>query len=177
VPIDPWGAPPATDPWGAPPAEGDIAPAPEDEKVDDDRKPREREFDEEDNTISYDEYLAQLKDTTTSSIPKLEGVRGANEGAEEDVWGNVIEHKRNEDEEAYYVGKSKGSNKVRAEKKEKVFIEIDARFERPSRGGRGRGGDRGRGRGGRGGKGRGNVNGAPTSEVDVADETAFPSLS
>jgi hypothetical protein len=105
VPIDPWGAPPATDPWGAPPAEGDIAPAPEDEKVDDDRKPREREFDEEDNTISYDEYLAQLKDTTTSSIPKLEGVRGANEGAEEDVWGNVIEHKRNEDEEAYYVGK------------------------------------------------------------------------
>lgn len=105
VPIDdPWGEPPATDPWAAPPPQGDSTPAPDDNKADDDRKPREREFEEEDNTISYEQYLAQLKETTTSSIPKLEGIRGANEGDEE-VWGNVVEQKRNEDEEAYYVGK------------------------------------------------------------------------
>lgn len=100
---DPWAAPPPTDdPWGAPPPEGDSAPAPEGDKADDDRKPRERDFEEEDNTISYEQYVAQLKET--SSIPKLEGIRGANEGDEE-VWGNVVEHKRNEDEEAYFVGK------------------------------------------------------------------------
>jgi hypothetical protein len=105
VPVDdPWAAPPPTDPWAAPPPEGDSTPAPGDEKADDDRKPRERELEEEDNTMSYDQYVAQLRETTTSSIPKLEGIRGANEGDEE-VWGNVTEHKRNEDEEAYFVGK------------------------------------------------------------------------
>ncbi|KAI9460960.1 hypothetical protein BJY52DRAFT_1261425 [Lactarius psammicola] len=176
---DIWGAPPATDDWGAPPAEGDNAPAVEGEKGDDGRKPRERELEEEDNTISLDQYLAQLKDNTTASVPKLEGVREANEGAD-NVWGDVTEHKRNEDEEAYYVGKSKTATKVRTEKKEKVYIEIEARFDRP-RGGRGRGGDRGRGgergRGsGRGGGTRGGrANGA--AAVNVDDETAFPSLS
>jgi len=184
VPIDndPWSATPPTDPWAVTTAEGDSTPAPGDEKADDDRKPRERDFEEEDNTISLDEYLAQQRETT--SIPKLEGVRGANEGAE-DVWGNVIEQKRNEDEEAYYVGKTKATSKVRAEKKEKVFIEIDARFDRPSRGGRGRGGDRDRDRGrGRGGRGRGRgatggygANGTPAGVVNVDDEKAFPSLS
>jgi plasminogen activator inhibitor 1 RNA-binding protein len=65
---------------------------------------------------------------------------------------------------------------VRAEKKEKVYLEIDAHFERPNRGGRGRG-DRGRGRD-RGGRGRRGTNGTqPTATVNVEDETAFPSLS
>lgn len=45
-----------------------------------------------------------MKDTTTASIPKLEGVREANEGAD-DAWGDIVEHKRNEEEEAYFVGK------------------------------------------------------------------------
>lgn len=74
---------------------------------------------------------------------------------------------------------------MRGEKKEKVFIEIDARFEPPSRGGRGRGrGDRGRGdrsRGGRGRGSRGRSNGTSTAnssaDVNVDDENAFPSLS
>lgn len=105
VPIDPWSAPPATDPWGTTPVEGDSTPAPEDEKADDDHKPRERELEDEDNTISLDEYLAQQKETTASSIPKLEGIRGANEGAEDEVWANVVEHKKNEEEDAYFVGK------------------------------------------------------------------------
>jgi len=172
VPIDPWSAPPEADPWGAPPAEGDSAPAVE-EKGDDDRKPRDREPEEDDNTISYEQYLAQKKDTTESSIPKLEGVREANEGAEE-AWGDIVEHKKNEDEEAYYVGKTKTTTKQRVEKKEKVYIEIDAHFDRPNRG-RGRGGDRGRGRG-RGGARGARPNGAQ-QQVNVDDETAFPSLS
>jgi len=77
----------------------------------------------------------------------------------------------------------KAAPKQRAKKEEKVFIEIDGRFERPSTRGRGRGGDRGgsdrggRGaRGGRGGRG-GRANGASAPNISVDDETAFPSLS
>jgi plasminogen activator inhibitor 1 RNA-binding protein len=104
VPIDndPWSAPPPADPWGQPP-EGDSILAAEDEKAGNDRKP-ERELEDEDSTISYDQYLAQLKETTTSSVPKLEGIREANEGAD-GAWNDVVEHKKNEDEDAYYVGK------------------------------------------------------------------------
>lgn len=103
---DNWAAPPAdaADDWGPPPAEGDNAPAAETEKGDDTRKPREREAEEEDNTISYDQYLAQLKENEATSVPKLESVREANEGADE-AWGDIVEHKRNEEEEAYFVGK------------------------------------------------------------------------
>jgi len=172
---DPWSAPPSADPWGAPP-EGDGTPAPaaEDEKAENDRKPGERELEDEESTISYDQYLAQLKETTTSSVPKLEDIREANEGID-GSWGDVVEHKKNEDEQAYFVGKTKATNKVRAEKKEKVYLEIDAHFERPSRGGRGRG-ERGRGRD-RGGRGRRGANGTQPAIVNVEDETAFPSLS
>ena len=75
----------------------------------------------------------------------------------------------------------KAAPKSRAKKEEKVYLEIDAHFERPQRGGRGRGGDRGDrprgGRGGRGGRARGAANGSSsTPALDVADETAFPSL-
>lgn len=64
------------------------------------------------------------------------------------------------------------------------MIEIDAHFERPSRGGRGRGGrgadrvDRGRGGGrGRGGP-RGGRDAAQSDQVvNVEDQSAFPSLS
>jgi plasminogen activator inhibitor 1 RNA-binding protein len=106
VPIDPWSAPPSADPWGVPP-EGDSIPAAQDEKAEkaeNDRKPGERELEDEDSTISYDQYLAQLKDTTTPTVPKLEGIREANEGAD-GAWNDVVEHKKNEDDQAYYVGK------------------------------------------------------------------------
>ena len=73
----------------------------------------------------------------------------------------------------------KSTPKTRAKKEEKVYLEIDARFDRPARGGRGgRGSDRGRGdRPGRGrGGGRdGRANGSQVVNVD--DEQAFPSLS
>lgn len=80
---------------------------------------------------------------------------------------------------------SKAAPKARAKKEDKVFLEIDARFERPDRGGRGRGGrggggdrgDRGRGSRGRGAPRGGRQNGPSTPAVNVDDQTAFPSLS
>lgn len=73
---------------------------------------------------------------------------------------------------------SKGAPKARAKKEEKVFLEIDARFERPNtRGGRGRG-DRGGERGGRGTRDRGRSQRSNGSgHLNVNDEAAFPSLS
>jgi plasminogen activator inhibitor 1 RNA-binding protein len=86
------------------------------------------------------------------------------------------------------VPKSKSAPKARPKKEDKVYLEIDARFERPDRSGRGRGrgdrgdrgGDRGdRGRGPRGSRGAprgggGRQNGATLINVD--DQAAFPSL-
>ncbi|KAI0639359.1 hypothetical protein C8Q77DRAFT_1080778 [Trametes polyzona] len=158
--------------WGAAPegaAEGDAATG---EKAEG-RKPREPE--EEDNTLTLDEYLK--KKQSLDIVPKLE----ARKVDDSDLKNAVIITKKDEDEDAYFVGKAKASApKPRAKKEEKVFIEIDARFERPSRGGRGRGGDRGGDRGtrsrGRGGRGRAaNGNNAPAA-LNVNDEAAFPSL-
>ena len=77
----------------------------------------------------------------------------------------------------------KNTPKARAKKEEKVFLEIDARFERPARGGRGgRGGDRGDRppRGGRGrGAGRGRGSNGPSATgpaLNVDDQSAFPAL-
>ncbi|KAG6850516.1 hypothetical protein H0H93_012517 [Arthromyces matolae] len=151
----------------------DPAPTAQGEKAEG-RQRKEKEPEEEDNTLTLDQYLAQQKDKDTV-VPKLEGPRQANEGADSNIWKDVVPLSK-EGEDAYFVGKP------RTKKEEKQFIEIEARFERPDRGGRGRGG-RGGDRGGdrqRGGRGRGGARGgraaaAPTVNVD--DQTAFPSLS
>ncbi|KAJ6575167.1 hypothetical protein B0H19DRAFT_1127464 [Mycena capillaripes] len=187
---DAWAAPAeAADAWtspdGAAPAAGEgEAGAGKPER--DGRPPRrEREPEEEDNTLTLEQYLAQKKEKESSVVPKLEGIRKANEGADANIWKDVVALEK-ADEDAYFVGKSKATPKARTKKEEKVFLEIEARFDRPSRGGgRGRGGDDrgGRGRGGasrgrgapRGGRPAGNYNNAPAVNVD--DEKAFPSLS
>jgi len=87
------------------------------------------------------------------------------------------------EEDTYFVGKTKATPKARTKKEEKVFLEIDARFERPDRGrGRGRGdrgGDRGGERAGRGARtqerGPRQNYSPPTLRID--DGNAFPSLS
>ncbi|KAH9946656.1 hypothetical protein B0H21DRAFT_742532 [Amylocystis lapponica] len=170
-----------TDNWGTPaPPTGDVAP-PEGEKTGEReaRRGRDREPEEEDNTLTFDEYLKQQKELEI--VPKLE-VRKANEG-DDSIWKDAVPvTKKEEEEAAYFVGKTKNAPKVRAKKDEKVYLEIDARFERPQRGGRGRGGDRGdrggreRGRGRGAGRGRANGNGNVTSVLDVDDQAAFPSL-
>jgi plasminogen activator inhibitor 1 RNA-binding protein len=158
--------------------------------------------------LTFDQYLAQQKEKD-AAIPKLEGVRKANEGAD-DIWKGAVPLTKNEEEGTYYVGKvlaqysfptqrphlssyqTKQTAKSRPKKEEKVYIEIDAHFERPDRGGRGRGrgdrgGDRGRGdrgvdrtRGGRGRGGGGGRGGRPhndTSTINVDSQNDFPSLS
>lgn len=109
-----WGAPVA-DAWGAAPAvEGDAAAAPaaEGDKPEEGRR-REREVEEEDNTLTYEQYLAQQKEAADAAIPKLEGVRQANEGAGDDLWKDAVpKEKKNEEEDAYFVGKVGSSAQV-----------------------------------------------------------------
>jgi len=166
----------AADAWAtpAPDATADGEAKPE-------RRPRrDAEPEEEDNTLTLDQYLAQQKEKDTV-VPKLE-TRKANDGAD-DIFKDAVALSKNEEEDAYFVGKSKSTPKTRAKKEEKVYLEIDARFERPDRGGRGRGrggegrgGDRARGNRARGAARAGRQNGnAPVVNVD--DQTAFPSLS
>ncbi|KZT06931.1 uncharacterized protein LAESUDRAFT_725682 [Laetiporus sulphureus 93-53] len=177
---DAWAAP-TNDNWGEAPAVTEEVAAPEPEKAGEGRRGRDREVEEEDNTLTLDEYLRQQREKELDLVPKLE-TRKANEG-DDSIWKDaVVVNKKDEEESAYFVGKSKATgHKARPKKEEKVYLEIDARFERPARGGRGRGGDRGdrgdrggRGRG-RGGRGRANGNGA-AAVVDVDDQAAFPSL-
>ncbi|KAI0348006.1 hypothetical protein BDW22DRAFT_1350134 [Trametopsis cervina] len=176
-----WGAPAATDDaWAAPVETTAAADAAADEKPEG-RPRREREPEEEDNTLTLEEYQKQQKEKELELVPKLEA-RKANEG-DDSIWKDaVVVSKKDEEDTAYFVGKSKSAPKSRTKKEEKVFLEIEARFERPQRGGpRGRGGegrgDRpprgGRGRGGRG-RGANGYTGGPALDVD--DQTAFPSL-
>ncbi|KAK7058930.1 hypothetical protein VNI00_001554 [Paramarasmius palmivorus] len=167
-----WGTDGATnaDAWAAP-ADGDAAaggdkPAGEEGS----RPPRKEE--EEDNTLTLEQYLAQQKEKD-AIVPKLEPRK-----VERADFGDAVALQKGGDEDAYFVGKTKNAPKARAKKEEKVFLEIDARFDRPGRGGRGgRGtgrGGRGSGGGGRGGNRTNNPRGDNTPNVD--DEAAFPSL-
>ncbi|VDB99629.1 unnamed protein product [Peniophora sp. CBMAI 1063] len=184
---DAWGAPAAAaegeaDPWATPAAaaEGAAAPAEAGEAKADDRRRRERTPEEEDNTVSYEEYLAQK---AAAAEAEQHALRPANDGA--DDWTSSVQELKKSDEDAFFVGKQKAAPKAKAKKDDKVFLEIDARFERPQRGGfggRGRGEGRGRGRGeGRGGRGRGEGRGRGSAPRQAAptfdDQTAFPSLS
>ncbi|KAF8560392.1 hypothetical protein OG21DRAFT_1594299 [Imleria badia] len=175
-----WGAPTdnAAADWAAPPQGSAPEQAPDADKPDGARR-KDRDPEEEDNTLTLDQYLAQQREKEIALLPKL-ATRKANEGTEDATWDGATRLEKGEGE-TYFSGKTKSAPKARVEKKEKVFLEIDAHFERPARGGRGRGGDRGEGRGrgsrGRGGRGRGAANGTANAIVNVDDETAFPSLS
>ncbi|KAJ7293625.1 hypothetical protein C8J57DRAFT_1269524 [Mycena rebaudengoi] len=168
--------------WGTPAGDA-AAPADGAAKPDREGRPprREREPEEEDNTLTLEQYQAQKKESTV--VPKLEGVRKANEGADSNIWKDAVPMQKDE-EDAYFVGKSKTAPKARTKKEEKVYLEIEARFDRP------RGGPRGGGRGGddRGGRGRGaprgraaprgrSAGGNNAAAVNVDDVKAFPSLS
>ncbi|KAL0951122.1 hypothetical protein HGRIS_007858 [Hohenbuehelia grisea] len=181
-----WGGDAAPGDWAAP-AEGTqdwasgAAPADAsgDKPAEGERRRKEREPEEEDNTLTLEQYLAQKKDEL--NVPKLE-TRKANEGADGDLWKGAVALQKGAEEDAYFVGKNKtSSSKARTSKPEKVYLEIDARFERPDRGGRGRGrgdrgGDRARGRGAPRGAPRGGRGPAAEQAVNVNDESAFPSL-
>lgn len=85
------------------PAEG-AETAPED-KAEGSRPRREREPEEEDTTLTLDQYLAQKKEKE-ANLPKIEATRQANEGLEDDkLWKDAVPITKNEEEEAYFVGK------------------------------------------------------------------------
>jgi len=170
-----WGAEGGNADWAAPPpASTTNAEEPAERS---DRRPKDRQEEEPDNTLTLDEYLAQQK--KSSIIPQLEARKVERDDG---LWKGATALVKGAEEDAYFVGKTKAAPKARTKKEEKVFLEIEARFERPNtRGGRGRGdrADRGGERGGRGTRGprRGSRPNGDTSAVNVDDETAFPSLS
>lgn len=99
---DAWGAAAATTGDAAPDA---ATPAAEGDK---ERRPRrEREPEEEDNNLTYEQYLAQKKEN--EAIPKLENTRQANEGADANIWKDVVQLEKAE-EDAYFVGKVRSSS-------------------------------------------------------------------
>lgn len=190
TPANDWAAPAdtAADDWGAPQDSAQEQPTSDAQKPDTPRR-RDRDQDEEDNTLTLDQYLAQQKEKESALLPKLE-TRKANEG-EATAWNDAVILEKTDD--AYFSGKvlphptlpiptltsllqSKSAPKARTEKKEKVYLEIDAHFERPTRGGRGRG-DRGEGRGRGRSRGRGDRGRGANGSINVDDKTAFPSLS
>lgn len=94
-----WDAPNDASGWDAAPVEGAAAAtegAPAGEKAEA-RKPREPE--EEDNTLTLDEY--RKKQGGLDIVPKLEG-RKVDDSA---FKGAVVVTKKDEDEAAYFVGK------------------------------------------------------------------------
>jgi len=107
-----WGATetnPAEDPWATPAAAPEGAatatPAADAEKPEREGRPRrEREPEEEDNTLTLEQYLAQKKEKEGSLVPKLEGTRKANEGADGNIWKDVVPLQK-EEENSYFVGK------------------------------------------------------------------------
>lgn len=149
------------------------------------KKPEE----EEDNTKSYEEYLAERQAAKDAKLGKLEGRQV--DGTSEFV-GSVFQKQ----EEEFFSGAKKekaAAAKKEKERKEKVFLEVEGKFAPPSRGepreggrgGRGgRGGFRGdrgsdrapRGGASRGGRGGARNNASSAPAVAVNDESAFPAL-
>jgi plasminogen activator inhibitor 1 RNA-binding protein len=161
------------------------------------------EEEEQDNNVSYADYLVQQAEKKLSL--QAAATRKANEGTKEDKkWATASELKKAAEEE--FIAGSAGKAKRARERKQKEVVEIDQRFvEQPSResgrGGRGRGdgprrggergafrGERGafrgprgegapRGRGGpRGGAARGGAPRGGAAPINTEDTNAFPSL-
>jgi plasminogen activator inhibitor 1 RNA-binding protein len=78
-------------------------PEPAAEAQPEDRSRKEREPEEDDSTLTFDQYLAQKKEKE-SSLPKLETTREANEG-NNSLWKDAVPLSKNDDEQAYFVGK------------------------------------------------------------------------
>ena len=66
--------------------------------------PKERDTEEDDNTLTLDQYLAQQKDKVIA-LPKLQPTRPANEGADPSIWKDAVPLSKDEDALSYFVGK------------------------------------------------------------------------
>jgi hypothetical protein len=98
------------DDWSSAPNAADTAPTGENKEVTNEPRRRGRQEEEEDdNTVTLDQYLAQKKQAT-SDLPKLEGIRKANEGSDENLWKNSVQNGKVNEEEDYFVGKVRMTN-------------------------------------------------------------------
>ena len=66
--------------------------------------PKQRDAEEDDNTLTLDQYLAQQKDKE-NALPKLQPTRLANEGADPNIWKDTIPLSKDQDSLSYFVGK------------------------------------------------------------------------
>ncbi|KAI9320979.1 hypothetical protein BX666DRAFT_1875521 [Dichotomocladium elegans] len=133
----------------------------------------------EEDVKTLDEYLAEKANKSLGvALPEA---RKANEGSDDSQWKNAVAFVKQEEPDFYTAKESKTTKKAsEKQRKEKVVLEIEQRFQEKPRGGfRGgndrrnadRGDRRGRGNGRRGPK---NNNSAPA--VNIKDDSAFPSL-
>lgn len=99
-----WAAPADTSAgdWGAPSQDTAQGQPPDAEKPDSARR-RDRDPEEEDNTLTLDQYLAQQKEKENALLPKLE-TRKANEGTEDAIWDGATRLEKGEGD-AYFSGK------------------------------------------------------------------------
>ncbi|KAG9234255.1 hypothetical protein BJ875DRAFT_18954 [Amylocarpus encephaloides] len=155
----------------------------------------------EDNSKSYEQYLAELAEKKLALGAGVPEARKPNEGGKQDKkWANAKALSKEEEED--FVAGSGGKAKRERERKQKQVLDIDQRFvEAPERGGRGgfrggrgrgdgqprggRGDGNFRGRGDRGGRGRGDGSfrgprggprGGGSTSINTEDTRAFPSL-
>ncbi|TNY21800.1 hypothetical protein DMC30DRAFT_415662 [Rhodotorula diobovata] len=145
---------------------------------------REAPIEEEDNTQTYEEYLAaQAEKKLSLSLPEA---RKANEGDESSL-GKPLTKKSEAEEEWLFGAPKASSGKAKKQKEGKQFLEVEftsaPRKDTRERTGpttRGRGGARGRGEGrGRGGAARGGATRGASSRgavPAVPDASAFPAL-
>lgn len=154
-----------------------------------------RVVEEEDNSQTYEEYLAAKAAAALKIGGDLPEARKANEGVDESQWANqtIKTRKGEEEEESLFAIKTK-AQKAKKERAAKQTIEANFSFaapsrperdgDRPARGGRGGARGGGRGRGARGGpRGGAAAGGAPRGSSRaqaqapaLEDSAAFPSL-
>ncbi|KAI9322520.1 hypothetical protein BX666DRAFT_1895743 [Dichotomocladium elegans] len=130
----------------------------------------------EEQVKTLDEYLAEK--AAKSLKVTLPEARKANEGSETSEWNNAVAFVKEEEPEFFVSKDTKTVKKTEKQRKEKVVIEIEQRFQERTRGGFQ--GDRRGGAQRRGGRGnnntgrRGPKSAAPA--VNLQDVSAFPSL-
>lgn len=103
--LNDWAAPADTstgDDWGAPAEEPVPEQSPDAEKPESARR-RDRDPEEEDNTLTLDQYLTQQREKETALLPKLE-TRKANEGTEDAIPDGAVRLEKGEGE-TYFSGK------------------------------------------------------------------------
>lgn len=91
---------------------------------------------EEDNTVSYEEYLKQ-KAEKASNATSLK-LREANEGADDSKWGDQAFSRESQNDE-YFAGVQKTKSASQKERKQKDMLEIEQKFyQAPATRGRGK---------------------------------------